>query len=80
MTVLTVRSLRLERRFEAQNLEITGIAELVASGEKERLRTEDLLAFRDQLDSRLAAAVERIETLETRVGQSVQATKYEWVS
>ena len=74
MALLTVRSLRLERRFEAQNLEITGIAELVASGEQERLRTGDLLAFRDQLDSRLAAAVERIESLETRAVAAARVT------
>ena len=66
MALLSARSLRLERRFEAYSVEITGIAELVASGEQERVRTGDLLALRDQLDSRVTAAVERIETLETR--------------
>ncbi len=74
MAILAVRSLRLEHRFEAQNLEITGIAELLASGEQERVRTGDLLALRDRLDSRLTAAVERIETLETRAVAAARVT------
>ncbi len=74
MAILTVRSLRLEDRFEAQILEITGVAELLASGEQELVRTGDLLVLRDRLDSRLAAAVERIESLETRAVAAARVT------
>ncbi len=72
-TVLTVSNVQLERRLEAEQARVDGIAELLQRSDSAALTPADLDSLRAQTETRLSGTLERLDALEARLAASKRA-------
>ncbi len=66
VVVLVTQNIRLQKRVAVEGTRIEGIAELLERTGAEAMTREDMLALQSSMEARLAATLERIESLEAR--------------
>ncbi|MFQ6024265.1 MAG: trypsin-like peptidase domain-containing protein [Acidiferrobacterales bacterium] len=66
VVLLVVQNLRLQKRVAVEGVRIEGIAEMLERTGAQTMTREELLALQAEMETRLAAAIERLEALEAR--------------
>ncbi len=66
VVALVTQNIRLQKRVAVEGTRIEGIAELLERTGAEAMTREDLLTLQSRMEARLAATVDRIESLEAR--------------
>ena len=64
--VLVVQSYRFEKRLASEAVRIEGIARMLEKTGAEAMKKTDLMRLREEVEGQLAAAVQRVESLEAR--------------
>jgi serine protease Do len=64
---LTMHSVRLEQRLQAEQLRVSSIARLLPHSDSALLTSQDLDAVHTQMETQVSNAIERIDALETRL-------------
>lgn len=70
---LTIYNVQLERRLQAEQARVDGIAELLRRGDSAALTPADLDAVRAQTETRLSDTLERLDALEARFAAGKRA-------